>query len=154
ALDAEHRLVLSVVPGRQSVEQTLELVRDVARRTGGQPLNLFTSDENPAYAVALLEGYGVLKQRRRKGRRGRKPRPVSVPPPELVYATVHKTRENNRVVQVETRRVYGTKAALAEALARPTRTTRGDTADGGRQKGTGRHRHARDGRQKYEVSQA
>ena len=149
ALDAEHRLVLGVVPGRQSVEHTLELVRDVARRTGGQPLNLFTSDENPAYAIALLEVYGVPKQPRRKGRRGPKPRPVKVPPPELVYATVHKTRENNRVVHVETRRVYGTKAALEEALANSTVSTRVTTVYVERQNGTDRNRNARKVRKTY-----
>lgn len=37
-------------------------------------------------------------------------------PKELVYATVHKTRENNRVVKVETRLVYGTLRNLRAAL--------------------------------------
>jgi hypothetical protein len=149
ALDAGNRLVLSVVPGRQSAEHTLELVRDVARRTGGRPLDLFTSDENPAYAVALLEVYGVAKQRRRKGRRGRRPLPVKVPPPELVYATVHKTRKNNRVVGVETRRVYGTKAALAEALANSAVSERVTTVYVERQNGTDRNRNARKVRKTY-----
>jgi hypothetical protein len=149
ALDAEHRLVLSVVPGRQSPEHTLALVRDVARRTGGEPLNLFTSDENPAYAIALVEVYGVPQQPRRKGRRGRKPRPVKVPPPELVYATVHKIRENNRVVQVETRRVYGTKAALEQALANSAVSERVTTVYVERQNGTDRNRNARKVRKTY-----
>lgn len=149
ALDAESRLVLSVVPGRQSAEHTLELVRDVARRTGGRPLSLFTSDENPAYAAALLEVYGVPERPRRKGRRGRKPLPVPVPPRELVYATVHKTRENNRVVQVETRRVYGTKAALAEALAASAVSSRVNTVYVERQNGTDRNRNARKVRKTY-----
>lgn len=148
-LDAEHRLVLCVVPGRQSVEHTLELVRDVARRTGEQPLNLFTSDENPAYAIALLEVYGIPKQPQRKGRRGPKPRPVKVPPPELVYAAVHKTRQNNRVVHVETRRVYGTKAALAEALANSAVSERVTTVYVERQNGTDRNRNARKVRKTY-----
>jgi hypothetical protein len=103
ALDPEHRLVLSVLPGRQSAEHTQLLVEDVHRRTGGQPLDLFTSDENPAYAAALLEVYGQEKQPRRKGKRGRQPKPVKVPPQGLTYATVHKIREQNRVVKVETR---------------------------------------------------
>ena len=55
ALAAASRLVLSVVPGRRSAANTLLLVQDVAARTGGAPLALFTSDENPAYAWALLE---------------------------------------------------------------------------------------------------
>jgi len=145
----EHRLVLSVVPGRQSPEHTLELVRDVARRTGGQPLNLFTSDENPAYAVALLEVYGVPEQPRRKGRRGRKPLPVKVPPADLVYATVHKTRKHNRVVKVKARRVYGTPAALAEALANSAVSERVTTVYVERLNGTDRNRNARKVRKTY-----
>jgi hypothetical protein len=116
ALDAESRLVLSVVPGRQSAEHTLLLVQDVAARTGGAPLDLFTSDENPNYAWALLEVYGEWVQPERQGARGRHPNPVLVPPEDLTYATVHKTRENNRVVQVEARVVYGSAAAVQAAL--------------------------------------
>ena len=149
ALDAEHRLVLSVVPGRQAPEHTLELVQDVHRRTGGQPLDLFTSDENPAYAAALLEVYGEVKQPRRKGRRGRKPQPVKVPPAALRYATVHKTRENNRVVQVETRVVYGTKAAVQEALDNSAVSEAVNTVFVERHNGTDRNRNARKVRKTY-----
>jgi hypothetical protein len=69
ALAAESRLVLSVVPGRQSAEHTLLLVEDVARRTGGEPLDLFPSDENPAYAWALLEGSEARRSGRSAGAR-------------------------------------------------------------------------------------
>ena len=149
ALDAEHRLVLCVVPGRQSVEHTLELVRDVARRTGGQPLDLFTSDENPAYALALLEVYGDEKQPRRKGARGRRPKPVKIPPKGLTYATVHKTRENNRVVKVEARVVYGGKAAVREALGGASVSAAVNTAFVERHNGTDRNRNARKVRKTY-----
>jgi hypothetical protein len=118
ALDAESRLVLSVVPGRRSAEPTLLLVQEVAARTGGAPLELFTSDDYPAYAWALLEVYGEWVQPQRRGRRGRHPQPVLVPPQELTYATVHKTRENNRVVKVEARVVYGSAEAVQAALDR------------------------------------
>jgi hypothetical protein len=101
ALDAESRLVLSGVPGRRLEAQTLCLAWDVAARTGGAPLDLFTSDENPAYAWALLEVYGEWMQPERQGTRGRHPKPVRVPPEDLTYATVPKTRENNRVVKGE-----------------------------------------------------
>jgi len=83
ALDAESRLVLSVVPGRRSQENTLRLVQDVAARTGGAPLALFTSDENPAYAWALLEVYGEWMQPERQGKRGWHPHPVLEPQEDL-----------------------------------------------------------------------
>src|SRR5262249_62161672 len=96
ALDAESRLVLGVVPGRQSAEHTLLLVEDVAARTGGRPLALFTSDENPAYAWALLEVYGAWEQPERQGARGRDPNPGKAPPAGLTYAAGPKARGENR----------------------------------------------------------
>ena len=56
----------------------------------------------------------------------RKPgRPRVVPerrlPDEVVYATVHKERENNHVIAVEQRQVFGTREALEEILAEISR---------------------------------
>ena len=149
ALDAESRLVLSVVPGRQSAAHSQLLVEDVARRTGGEPLALFTSDENPAYAQALLGVYGREVRPQRRGTRGRHPRPVKVPPEGLTYATAHKTREGNRVVEVEARVVYGTEAAVQAALEESTASTSVNTVFVERQNGTDRHRNARKVRKSY-----
>jgi hypothetical protein len=149
ALDAESRLVLSVVPGRQSAEHTLLLVQDVAARTGGEPLALFTSDENPAYAWALLEVYGARVQPERQGARGRHPNPVKVPPQGLTYATVHKTRESNRVVKVEARVVYGSAAAVQAALDNSPVSASVNTVYVERHNGTDRNRNARKARKSY-----
>ena len=149
ALDPEHRLVLSVVPGRRTPEHTRLLVEDVARRTGGRPLALFTSDENPAYAEALVAVYGVEKQPRRRGRRGRRPRPIRVAPERLVYATVHKTREQNRVVGVQARVVYGRRAAVQAALEASAVSGTVNTAFVERHNGTDRNRNARKARKTY-----
>jgi hypothetical protein len=149
ALDAESRLVLSVVPGRLSAGHTLLLVEDVAARTGGQPLSLFTSDENPSYAWALLEVYGEWMQPERQGSRGRQPKPVKVAPAELVYATVHKTRENNRVVKVEARVVYGSVEAVQAALDHSAVSDSVNTVYVERHNGTDRNRNARKVRKTY-----
>src|SRR5262249_45607839 len=97
AFDPQHRLVLSVVVGPRIAGWAELLVRDVQRRTAGRLLNLMTSDEHPAYAKALREVYGQVVQPQRRGQRGRQPAPVKEIPQGLVYATVHKIRENNRV---------------------------------------------------------
>jgi hypothetical protein len=149
ALDAESRLVLSVVSGRQSAEHSLLLVQDVAARTGGEPLDLFTSDENPAYAWALLEVYGEWMQPERQGARGRHPQPVKVPPEDLTYARVHKTRENNRVVKVEARVVYGSAAAVQAALDNSSASDSVNTVYVERHNGTDRNRNARKVRKTY-----
>jgi hypothetical protein len=149
ALDAESRLVLSVVPGRQSAEHSLLLVQDVAARTGGAPLELFTSDENPAYAWALLEVYGEWVQPERQGTRGRQPSPVLEPPQDLTYATVHKTRKNNRVVKVEARVVYGSVASVQAALDNSSVSESVNTVFIERHNGTDRNRNARKVRKTY-----
>ncbi len=152
ALDAESRLVLSVIPGRQSAGHTLLLVEDVHRRTGGRPLRLFSSDENPAYAEALLEVYGREVQPRRKRKRGRRPKPVKVPPKGLTYATVHKTRRKNRVVKVQARVVYGTKKAVKAALEASAVSGTVNTVFVERHNGTDRNRNARKVRKTYAFS--
>jgi IS1 family transposase len=106
ALDAESRLVLGVVVGKRTEENACEIVHELRERTDGRPLNLITTDEYPAYASALAAVYAE------PGAAGEAERL----PDWLVYATVHKVRENNRVVRVETRLVYGTLLSLAAAL--------------------------------------
>jgi hypothetical protein len=64
-------------------------------------MDLLTRDENPAYAEAILACDGEEYRPRRRGRRGRRPAPRKWPPQGLRYATVHKTREKNRVGGVQ-----------------------------------------------------
>ena len=45
AFDPEHRLVVSVVPGARTIENTEAVVEDFKRRTGGRMMNLITSGE-------------------------------------------------------------------------------------------------------------
>lgn len=152
ALDAEHRLVVSVVLGPRTEENSQRLVEDFQRRTNGRQMNLMTSDENPAYAEAILQTYGEPVQPRRKGQRGRHPAPVKKPPKGLTYATVHKTREKHRVVQVDRRVIYGTVMAVMAALAASKVSEEVNTVFIERQNGTDRHRNARKARKTYRFS--
>jgi hypothetical protein len=108
---------VSVVPGKRTEDKVHQLVRDFKERTGGRLMNLLTSDEYPAYQTAIFEAYGVAKEVPRTGRPGRPRKPVKVLPKKLQYATVHKERENGRVVKVTTRVVFGTLTAVLAALA-------------------------------------
>src|SRR4051812_46900915 len=45
AFDPEHRLVVCVVPGKPTAEDTEALVRDFRRRTSGRLMGLITTDE-------------------------------------------------------------------------------------------------------------
>src|SRR5436305_5753755 len=52
AFDAEHRLVLAVVPGARSAENAEAIVAEAKERLGEQPPAPVTSDELPAHAPA------------------------------------------------------------------------------------------------------
>jgi hypothetical protein len=137
--------VLSVVVGKRTYENARQVVHEFYERTDGRFVNLITSDEHAAYAEAIAEVYAVPEVTPSG-------RPAAERLPEwLVYATVHKTRENNRVVKVETRLVYGTLLALAAALLWAV-LRRVTTVFVERSNGTDRHRNARKGRKTYRFS--
>ena len=83
AFDPEHRLVVSVVPGKRTEDKTHQLVRDFRERTGGRLMNLMTSDEYPAYKAAIFEAYAVEQPQPRTGRPGRPKKPRKVLPKGL-----------------------------------------------------------------------
>jgi hypothetical protein len=118
ALDPEHRLVLAVVPGARSIENAEEIVAAAKDRTAGATPRLVTSDECPAYALAIEAAFGVPVSGPTTGP-GRRPiLPQQRLPADLTYATVHKERENNRVVAVERQLILGTRVGLKAPWAR------------------------------------
>jgi IS1 family transposase len=152
ALDPEHRLLVSLVIGRRTAEHTRLLVEDFKRRTGGRLMNLMSSDELPAYAEAIREVYGEQVQPQRTGRPGRPAAPFQRVPEDLVYATVHKVRQNNRVVRVEARLIFGTAAMLALALLCSLVSQKVNTFFVERHNGSDRHRNSRKVRKTYRFS--
>jgi len=149
ALDAEHRLVVSVVPGKRTVENVKALVQDFKRRTEGRPMNLITSDEYKPYRQAILEAYGKKVTPKPTGKPGRPAGPHWKPRRDLRYATVHKTRKQGRVVKIGYRVVFGTVAAVMAALKRSTASRKINTAFVERQNGTDRGRNGRKTRKTY-----
>ena len=105
-----------MIPGSRSIENAEAIVTAVKQRLGGEPPELITSDEAPAYATAIKHTFGVpvLQEPNRPGR----PRiaPERRLPEGLNYATVHKHRRNNRVVAVDRRQIFGTQSGLETAL--------------------------------------
>jgi IS1 family transposase len=152
AIDAETRLVLAVVPGARNAENVEEVVGEVKQRTGGRVPDLATSDDYPAYETALLNAYGQEVTTTHTGRPSRRMVPAKVPPPGLNYARVEKRREKGRVVEVITRVVFGTMAAVEAALARSTASRRINVSFLERQNATDRHHNARKARKTYTFS--
>jgi len=145
-------LVVSLVVGKRTDEATRALVLDFRRRTGSRVMRLMTSDEYPAYEQAIRDAYGVRVVPRRTGRPGRPRRASTAVAPAVTYATVHKHRENNRVVRVSTRVVFGTAAAVASALALSTVSRSVNTCRVERHNGTDRNRCSRKARKTYGFS--
>jgi IS1 family transposase len=145
ALDPEHRLVLSVVVGKRTEANARQVVQELYERTDGRPLNLITSDEYPAYATAIAAVYAEPEVSPAE--------PATAPrlPEWLVYATVHKTREQNRVVKVEARLVFGTLLSLAAALVWAVLPCV-NTVFIERANGSDRHRNSRKVRKTYRFS--
>jgi hypothetical protein len=152
AIDAESRLVLAVVPGARDAEAVEEVVGEVKERTGGRVLDLATSDDYPAYETALLNAYGEEVATTAAGRPSRKMIPDKFPPPGMNYATVEKRRENGRVVEIVTRVVFGTMAAIVAVLARSKASRSINTSFLERQNATDRHHNARKVRKTYTFS--
>jgi hypothetical protein len=149
ALDPEHRLVVSVVPGKRTTEQVEQVVQDFKHRTAGRAMQLITSDEYPVYKAAILNAYGTEGVPPPTGKPGRPKAPYKGAPPELQYATVHKTREKGRVVKVDFRVIFGTAGAVLAALAQSRVSKAINTAFVERHNGTDRNRNARKVRKSY-----
>jgi IS1 family transposase len=149
AVDPEHRLVVSVVPGKRTIEKVEALVEDFKSRTGGRTMNLITSDEYKPYRLAILKAYGKKVTPKRTGRSGRPKLPYYKPSPDLRYATVHKTREKGRVVKIDFRIVFGTEKAVMAALKLSKVSKNINTAFVERQNGTDRNRNGRKVRKTY-----
>jgi IS1 family transposase len=144
--------VVSLVVGKRTAEATHALVRDFRRRTRSRVMRLMTSDEYPVYAEAIRDAYGTRVTPPRTGRPGRPRQPYTAVAPAVTYATVHKHRENNRVVRVSTRVVFGTPTAVASALASSAVSRSVNTCRVERHNGTDRGRCSRKVRKSYAFS--
>jgi IS1 family transposase len=149
AFDPEHRLVVSVIPGKRTVQKTRALIQDFKKRTGGRMMNLITTDEYRPYPQAILEAYGECVVAPRTGRPGRPRGPQWTAPSNLRYATVHKTRVKGRVVKVETRVILGTPDEVQAAVKNSPVSRHVNTSFVERHNGTDRNRNARKVRKTY-----
>lgn len=149
AYDPQHRLVLAVVPGKRSAENVEKVVAEFKQRTDEKAIRLLTSDEYKPYTGAILNAYGKTVIPPHTGKPGRPKSPYTLPPDDPVYATVHKSRQKGRVVQVEFRPVFGTLQALQEALLQSAVSRQVNTAFIERHNGTDRNRNARKTRKSY-----
>ncbi|PJC73974.1 MAG: hypothetical protein CO012_07685 [Syntrophobacterales bacterium CG_4_8_14_3_um_filter_49_14] len=105
SIDPESKLIVNFFVGQRTLEDCRIFIGDLISRIRTKPL--FTSDELPHYQTVLLEHFSHLEEQPKTGKRGRPKQPRIVVDPELKYATVHKTRQNGKVVKVERKVIFG-----------------------------------------------
>jgi hypothetical protein len=115
---------------------------------------LITTDEYAPYFRVIVSTYGIGKEdlemtEAEKERSDWDAMPAVYFPVEMAYATVHKEREQGRVVRVEQRIVCGTAEQVAEALAAGTTAASINTNYIERWNGTQRNFNARKSRKTY-----
>ena len=141
-IDAESKLVVSLVLGPRCAELAQQVFADFYCRTDGRPPSLITSDEYAVYESVVLSTYGESCSE------GCKLGSEGLP----CYATVNKTREKGRVVDIQHRVVFGTDDAVDDALAQSSRSQTINTSYVERFNGTQRHFNARKARRVYTFS--
>lgn len=115
AVAADSKLVVSLVVGKRTREQTLTLVNDAKRRLRPGHLPAVFTDAYGGYESALLEVFGRRYPPPNHGATGRGSRPVVRWPQGLAYGQVHKIYKGSRVVRVDVRAIRG-KAQLNHVL--------------------------------------
>jgi hypothetical protein len=156
-LDAESRLIVSMVVGRRTAETVHATWQDYFARTDGDLPLLITTDEYPAYFTIIVAVYGVPKEELELTPAEREEydyagMPDVYFPVEIAYTTVHKERAHGRVVRVEPRVVLGTEAQVEEVLAQGSTAPTINVSYVERWNGTQRHINARKARKVYTFS--
>ncbi len=149
AIDAESRLLVSLIPGKRTGENCDKLVEDVKKRTGDRTDVFYTSDEHAPYVKAIEKAYGTPVRARKKQSSGKTTKPLLRMPPNLCYATVKKTRKNGRMVKVDRTLVFGTFVLLSLYLIASLVSKKINTAFVERHNGTDRGKNSRKRRKTY-----
>lgn len=100
------RLIVGFVIGPRKQYVADELVELVDKRIS-EKIPVFVTDGLDFYGRALLNLYGVVKEIPRTGKRGRPKKPIIVPPDDLRYAQVVKTRKGGVLEKVERKIIFG-----------------------------------------------
>jgi hypothetical protein len=156
-IDADSRLIVTLVIGRRETETARQAFADFYCRTDGDLTPLITSDEYAPYLTVIMDTYGVRKEElelteEQKMEYAYESLPAVYFPVEMAYATVHKEREGGHVVGVEQRVVLGTEQQVIEALTQGSTVKTVNTSYVERYHGTQRHFNARKARKVYTFS--
>jgi len=143
AIDAETRLLISVVPGRRTLDSCVTLVQAVKDKSGDRSDMFFTTDEHSSYQTAINKVYQEPSEKSKKNEE-ETPRKIKGKLPEnLCYATVRKTRKHGRVIEIVLTLVFGVMSLLTDYLKRSSVSNVINTSFVERQNGTDRGQNSR-----------
>jgi IS1 family transposase len=116
AVTADSKLVVSLVVGKRTKEQTKALVHDAKRRLRPGHLPVIFTDAYEGYESAILEAFGRRYPAPPNGSPGRSRRSILRWPQGLAYGQVKKHYKGRGIERVEVRVLYG-KARVQHVLA-------------------------------------
>jgi IS1 family transposase len=115
AIAADSKLIVSLVVGKRTYEQTRALVRDAQKRLRPQHLPAIFTDAYEGYEAAILDAFGHRYPVPRARRGSRQGRPQLRWPQGLAYGQVKKHYQGRGIERVDVRVVHG-KARLKHVL--------------------------------------
>jgi IS1 family transposase/transposase-like protein len=110
----EFRLMLAAVVGPRTRETAQEVVAATKARVAGIPA--FFSDGFTCSLAALIAAFHVVTTFARTGKRGRPPKPVCEPHPDLVYGQLVKQTKRGKLLTLSTRVVLGAELLTQRGL--------------------------------------
>jgi hypothetical protein len=156
-IDAETKLIVSLVVDRRDADAVVAVFADFYDRTGGALPELICTDEYAAYGPVILDTYGVWREElgltpEEEAEFDRDGMPQFYFPVEITYATVHKEKEGGRVVGVTQRVVLGNEGQAEQTLAESGPSQAVNTSFVERYHGTQRQFNGRKKRKAYTFS--
>jgi IS1 family transposase len=117
AMEPESKLLLTIEVGERTLAMAQAVLHQVAVLLAPDCLPLFLRDGYKDYLTAIVTHFGQWVQFPRRQAQGPTPKPRWMPLPQLLYAQVIKTMRRRRIVEVQHRVVFGTKAAVEQVLS-------------------------------------
>ncbi|VVS95303.1 hypothetical protein [Desulfoluna spongiiphila] len=115
AIDAPTRLLITFWIGGRELDDARQMLKDLTDRLIEKLL--FASDELPHYKTVLGELFHKLVPQAPTGKPGRPKNPERVIDADLDYTTVHKTRQDIKVIKVERKVGHGSDRSILARLA-------------------------------------